>query len=116
MLCGQSPGGGTGAWLVVGPSPPAVRIVQPYGNDRAGCPVVGSGVVGRGSGAAGRRVDGCGGAAAAILRSGVRYGQRADGRRRGAPVGDDGGVPRGRALLRGYRDRVAAGGAGGPAD
>ena len=57
--------GGHGLW------PQAARKVPPYGDDRVGCPLVGGDIVGRGSGAAGRRVAGCRGAAAAVLRSGV---------------------------------------------
>ena len=69
-----------------------------YGCGRAGCPVVGCGLVGRRSGAAGGRVDGCCRAAAAPLQRGIRHRQRPRGTGRGRPVGDDARVPDSRCL------------------
>ena len=71
--------------------------------------VVGRPLLGRGPGAAGRRMDDCRHVAAAIFRPGYRYGERT--RRCGGcqPVADDGDVPGGRYLRRDHRTRAQAG-------
>ena len=68
--------------------------------------VVGRALLGRGPGAAGRRVDDCHPLAAAVLRPDERYGQRAGRFGRCRPVGDDADVPAGRLLRCDHRGRA----------
>jgi hypothetical protein len=71
------------------------------GRSRAWCPVVGCGLVGRGSGAAGQRVDDRCRAPAGVLQCGSRHRQRPRGGRCCRPMGDDARFP-GRRGMRGH--------------
>ena len=76
--------------------------------------MVGAGIVGRCSRTTGWWLDRRRTAAVDALRPGVRHSQRAYVPGRDRPLGDDGGIARGRRLLHRHRSRVAAGAADRP--
>src|ERR1700685_2709473 len=87
-------------------APVAGLGVFAYGGGCAGRAVVGSGLLGCRSGAAGGRLDGSCRAAAPLLQRGGRYDQLPRGGGRYRPVGDDGRAG-GRGILS-YRDGAGA--------